>query len=136
MVREPETDALRAFLAAAGARPLVTSALARTELQRAVLRFAHRSDVSPTDAAAAAQEAVALLRRLDLVRVGAVLLDRAGRQLPPSLRSLDAIHLVTALGLGPLLDAVVAYDERLADAARQAGIAVHAPTAASGTMGA
>lgn len=105
----------------------MTSALARTELQRAVLRFRQRPDVSPADAAAAAQEATALLRRLDLVRLSAVLLDRAGRQPPPPLRSLDAIHLVTALALGSRLDAVVAYDERLADAARQAGLPVLSP---------
>lgn len=46
---------------------------------------------------------------------------------PATLRSLDAIHLATALSLGAELDAFVTYDARLADAARAAGITVVAP---------
>jgi len=43
------------------------------------------------------------------------------------LRSLDAIHLATARLLGPELTALVTYDERLAKAAVDAGVAVLAP---------
>ena len=93
------------------------------------MRFAERGDVTRQQAQAAMQETAALMRRIDLVRVGAVVLDRAGRQPPARLRSLDAIHLVTSLALGPRLDAMVVYDERLADAAREAGLTVEAPTA-------
>lgn len=42
-------------------------------------------------------------------------------------RSADAIHLATALELGPELQAFVAYDTRLADAAKASGLPVHAP---------
>lgn len=73
-----------------------------------------------------------MLRRVDLVRVGAAVLDGAGHQPPPQLRSLDAIHLATALALGPRLDAVVVYDTRLAEAARAAGLAVEAPSPPGG----
>lgn len=44
------------------------------------------------------------------------------------LRTLDAIHLATALRLGSDLDAVVTYDNRLAEAARTLGLPVAAPS--------
>jgi len=44
-----------------------------------------------------------------------------------SLRSLDAIHLATARVLGPDLDAIVTYDDRLAMASRDAGMIVESP---------
>ncbi len=46
---------------------------------------------------------------------------------PPELRSLDAVHLATALDLGRDLDGFVTYDDRLARAAQDAGIATFAP---------
>lgn len=46
---------------------------------------------------------------------------------PPTLRSLDAIHVATALEFGGELDAFVTYDDRLADAARAAGLPVVSP---------
>ena len=46
---------------------------------------------------------------------------------PPMLRTLDAIHVATALAIGPTLDAFVTYDDRLADAARAAGLPVVRP---------
>jgi predicted nucleic acid-binding protein len=46
---------------------------------------------------------------------------------PPSIRTLDAIHLATALALYHV-DAFVTYDERLAEAARSLGFAVASPT--------
>ncbi|MEO5704179.1 MAG: type II toxin-antitoxin system VapC family toxin [Candidatus Limnocylindrales bacterium] len=46
---------------------------------------------------------------------------------PGTLRTLDAIHLATALSLGPDLDAFVTYDDRLAAAARAIGLPVVRP---------
>lgn len=43
------------------------------------------------------------------------------------LRTLDAIHLVTALALGDGLAVLVTYDRRLTDAARRAHVPVRAP---------
>jgi hypothetical protein len=55
------------------------------------------------------------------------LLEAAGEQQPPELRSLDAVHLATALRLGEDLGRFVVYDARLAEAARLAGLTVIAP---------
>lgn len=46
---------------------------------------------------------------------------------PGTLRTLDAIHLATALALGEELDAVVTYDRRMTEAAKATGLAVAAP---------
>ena len=46
---------------------------------------------------------------------------------PPALRTLDAIHLATAIALLPDLDAFVTYDDRLAEAARAIGLPVVRP---------
>lgn len=108
-IREPESLALRRYLRTR--RPLVFSALARTEVLRALL--------------AAGDEAVRrgrdVLQRLDLVRVNDRILIAAGLLLPSELRSLDAIHLATAQQLGQDLKVLVTYDDRMADAARQLG---------------
>jgi predicted nucleic acid-binding protein len=46
----------------------------------------------------------------------------------PALRSLDAIHLISAVAVSPL-DAFVSYDERQSAAARLAGLRTLAPGA-------
>ncbi len=56
------------------------------------------------------------------------ILETAAQLGPTTLRSLDAIHLASALVLQPDLGALVAYDLRLVEAARQSGIAVHMPS--------
>ena len=57
----------------------------------------------------------------DEVRRGAVSIGR------DSLRSLDAIHIATALAVGDRDLQFVTYDERQADAARKAGLKVVQP---------
>ena len=52
---------------------------------------------------------------------------RAWRRASSTQRTLDAIHLATAIALGPELDAFVTYDDRLADAARAVGLPVVRP---------
>lgn len=69
----------------------------------------------------------ALLDRLVLVRLEATVLDAAGRMKPLALRSLDAIHVQSALVLGEQLEALVTYDARMADAARGARLRALAP---------
>jgi uncharacterized protein len=114
-VRENESVALRRYLRRR--RPLVSSSLARTEVIRALLPAGN-------DAVAAGRK---VLSRLDLVRISTGVLDEAGVLLPADLRSLDAIHLATALRLGHDLGAIVTYDERLADAATHLGYRVAVP---------
>jgi predicted nucleic acid-binding protein len=114
-VREPESLALRRYLRRR--QPLVSSALARTEVLRALLP--------------AGDEAVArgrsVLQRIDLVRVNDRILNAAGVVRPPELRSLDAIHLATAQELGDELSALVTYDDRMATAAARFGYRVAQP---------
>lgn len=114
-VREPESDALRRYLRRR--RPWVSSALARTEVGRALLPSGAR--------AVAAGHGV--LARCDLVRVNDAILNEAGAMLPMDLRSLDAIHLATVLRLGGDIGALVTYDERMAMAAKQLGVRSAAP---------
>jgi predicted nucleic acid-binding protein len=114
-VREPETDALRRHLRRR--RTLITSALARTEVLRALLPGGER-------AVAAGQR---VLSRIDLVRVNDQVLGGAGVLLPIELRSLDAIHLATAGRIGRDLGEIVTYDQRMAHAAQQMGYTVLSP---------
>jgi predicted nucleic acid-binding protein len=73
---------------------------------------------------AAGRQVLALCQ---LVRVNDATLNRAAALLPHELRTLDAIHVATALRLEGELGALVTYDERMADAARGLGIRVVAP---------
>ena len=71
-----------------------------------------------------------LARLLDVVEVvdlSPAIADLAAGLGPPMLRTLDAIHLATALALVPDLDAFVTYDDRLAEAARNLGLPVMRP---------
>ena len=114
-VREAESVALRRYLRRR--RPLVTSALARTEVIRALLP-------AGDDAVAAGRK---VLTRLDLVRINNHVLDSAAALRPAQIRSLDAIHLATAALLGEDMGTLVTYDERMADAAQQTGHRVVMP---------
>jgi predicted nucleic acid-binding protein len=116
-IREPETEAMLDLLRD---RPeLATSALSRVEVMR-VLRRARR----PSLVLEKAQEALA---GVSMIGVDGPILEAAAGLEPMSLRSLDAVHLVTALSLQPELDAMVCHDKRLITAGRQAGLEVLAP---------
>ena len=115
-VREPESSSLRRYLR--NRRPLVSSALARTEVTRALL---------PAGAEALARGRLALTP-IDLLRVSDRVLTAAGLLEPTDLGSLDAIHLATALQLGTDLGRMVTYDARMNDAARSLGLRVVAPS--------
>lgn len=118
--REPETGALERYLVAAGA--LASSLIAAVEVSRAVARVAPESvaDVAP------------VLEALNLLAFDARIAARAAALSPAGLRTLDAIHLATALELGDELTAFVSYDDRLSAAARDLGLPVVAPGAAPG----
>ena len=115
-IREPESSALRRHLSRC--QPLVTSALARTEVARALL---------PSGPAALAR-GEQVLRRIQLLRVNDRVLNEAGRLEPPELRSLDAIHLASVRQLGASVRQIATYDDRMADAARALGWTVVAPS--------
>lgn len=115
--REDETVALRQWLNLHPEHPVVTSELGRVE----VLRAARRTG-GPVLA-----EARAVVGDLDLVPLDRAVQDVACDLGDPRLRTLDALHLASALLLGEGLTALVAYDRRLADAAQAGGLAVTAP---------
>lgn len=116
VIKEVESDALVRWLSPG--LSLVSSALLRTELLRAV----QREDPDRLDRARAA------LARIDLHGTGTDVLDMAGVLIPAVLRSLDAIHLATALRLADELEAIVTYDLRMIEGARALGLPVASPT--------
>lgn len=115
IVPEPESKALRSELLQWPRR--ASSALTRAELVRACRRVDE----------GAVERAYEALDGLALVAVTDDVLDEASRVSPSTLRTLDAIHMATALALRDALGAVVTYDERLADAARRERLPVVAP---------
>ena len=113
---EPETPALEEFLSGWPTR--TSSAIARIEVLRISRRV--RDEV-------VTRHARDVIDAVDLIAPDARLLVEATELEPFSLRALDAVHLATALSLQPDLAGVVAYDRRLSDAARAAGLTVWAP---------
>ena len=121
VVEEVETPALVELLAAWPLR--VTSVVAAVEVPRA----ARRGSPLPAVAARAAD----VMSRLTLLDLDRDLIHTATLIEPAGLRTLDAIHLASALSLGPQLEGFLAYDRRLLDAAGAAALPV-IPPASSG----
>lgn len=115
VVPEPETTALRDVLRSWPER--VSSVVARIEVERVARRIG----------GGAIRRARTVLSRIALVDLDDEVVETAAALRPPTLRTLDAIHLGTALSLGRDLGAVCAYDARLAGAAAEA-IEVLAPS--------
>ena len=116
LVDEAESGALAAYIDEIGAeQDLVSSALLEIELRRLAVRLG-LDQSAVTD----------LLARLDLVDPPRSLFHEAGLLPGTQLRSLDALHLATALRVDA--DTLVAYDARLLDAARSLGLGAHSPT--------
>lgn len=115
VVAEPESAALRRYVRRR--RPLVSSALARAEVGRALLPLGEQ----------AIRRGQEVLARLELIRISDRVLAAASQLLPAELRTLDAIHLAAAHQLGSDLARIVTYDERLRAAAEATGSSVAAP---------
>jgi predicted nucleic acid-binding protein len=114
ILAEPESSAMRAILPHT---PLVSSAILVTEFVRAVRR--HHPD--RTD------EALRKLELVDTVPIGGDVILAAGMIGAPILRSLDAVHLVTALMVKRHVSPLITYDRRLAAAAQAVGLEVASP---------
>jgi predicted nucleic acid-binding protein len=95
----------------------VSSALLGLEAIRACSR--HRTEY--------ARDARDWLFDVSLLPLDDALLEAAAALWPASLRSLDALHLATALSIREDLGAFLTYDERLARAAEEQGLAVVRP---------
>lgn len=114
-LEEAGHDTLRAALA--GWDGLASSALLRVEALRACGRYG----------AEETERARAGLRGIALLPVDDAVLELAAALEPAALRSLDAIHLATALSLEADLGVMLVYDEPLRTAALEAGIRAEAP---------
>ena len=118
LVQEAESNALKRWLT--DTKPaLVTSSLLGVEMARTCLVRA------PEKLGDAANLAASVIR----IPIGQTELDSASLVRPDSIRSLDAIHLGTAILLRASLDLFLTYDKRLADAARFNGLRVISPGA-------
>ena len=116
---ETESPSLFEFLELHSEDQVVTSALARVEVARSLY--------------GADQSCFALMTRhfsrMMTIAIDAEILERAASMLPGArLRSLDAIHLASAMAVGDGLRSVVTYDARMLDAARVVGLHVSSPT--------
>lgn len=112
-----EPDAAAVLRALGGFEQRVASRLLQVELRRLALRH------GVLDAADQ------LLAGLALLPVDEALLTSAETVRPASAATLDAIHLATILRLSSagLVDAVLTYDRRLAEAAGEHGLTVLVP---------
>ena len=113
-VAEAESEAMLRWFTEA--ESVVSSRIGLIETARAVAR-------SPHDPAHL-RETLRLVVAIELDEQASLVAERIA---PPAIRTLDAIHLATALALGPALDAFVTYDDRLAAAARALGLPVVRP---------
>jgi predicted nucleic acid-binding protein len=116
VLEEAETEGLRTYLRER-APDVATSAVARVE----VVRAARVADASGRAAANAAE----LLDGCTIVAVTAAVVRHATELASQRLRTLDALHLASADAVQP--DAILVYDDRLAAAARERGLAVEQP---------
>lgn len=114
-LREPGEDALRGELAEY--EGYVSSALLGVEAIRACARYGERY----------ATQARAWLFDVALLPLDDSLLDQASAFEPAGLRSLDAIHLATALSVRDDIGAFFTYDQRLREAAAEHGLPVVGP---------
>ena len=116
VLSEPESPAMTEYLIAVD--EMISSRIGEIEFLRAVTRNASAREDLASD----------VLDRLvyrELSKEVATLASRLG---PPTLRTLDAIHLATASELATELDAFVTYDARLAQAAELHGLRVASPS--------
>lgn len=117
-VTEPESAALAAWLADRADQALVSSALHRAEVLRAIWR-------SEPGALPRGQR---IIRRIGRVGLSNDVLDNAATLPPGKLGTAGAIHLASALAIKRDLVSFVAYDEDLLAAAREAGLPVDSPS--------
>lgn len=122
IIAEQESDALTIWIAeqAEADESLTTSDVGRIELMRTAAR---RNDEEIVD------HARYVANRINSASVTEEIVARAEGIGPPTLRSLDAIHLASAVSIRDELRAFVSYDKRLLEAARAEGLTVVSPGA-------
>jgi uncharacterized protein len=124
VVDEDESVALREELARWDDSRFATSALTRVELPRTVTRA-----VPWVSLGDALQVAAALLESTQIIPLTDQVIALAAGARPPTLRSLDAIHLASALVVSPadVPPVLCGYDRRLQEAGREQGLLAISP---------
>jgi hypothetical protein len=115
---EAESQALRDWLDERAETGWTSSSLVEVESFRALARHAPQS----------VTRLPAILDLIDMVDMAPRIRILAQTVRPATVRSLDAIHLGTALSIRPQLTSFITYDKRLADAARTAGLPIDIPS--------
>jgi predicted nucleic acid-binding protein len=121
VVREAESDAIEAEVARWDL--IATGDIAAIELPRATARARADGRAGVADG----RVVLELLAALSIVPMTDEVRALAATMEPVELRTLDAIHLASALTLAEDLAGVLTYDHRMADAALARGVAVVAP---------
>ncbi len=114
---EDESTALEQWLRLSQSKSAVTSDLSLVEVLRTC-------KIKGASSIATARQ---LLSGIDIIPISKEIIEFASVLDPKELRSLDAIHLASALSIREELEFFVAYDKRLTTAASKAGLAVVAP---------
>jgi predicted nucleic acid-binding protein len=114
VLEEPDSAAMRGWYVEN--EHVLCSRIGIVETRRAVGRHVH--DEAHLDL---------ILRSVEVVEFDADIARRAAMIAPVSLKTLEAIHLASAVSLGIVVDAFVTDDDRLAAAARAAGLPVVRP---------
>jgi predicted nucleic acid-binding protein len=117
---EAESQALRDWLGDRSSVGWVSSVLVEVETVRALARYAP----------AAIGRLPLIFDLMLLVEISPEVRVLAQRVMPSAVRTLDAIHLATALRISDQLTSFVTYDRRLAGAATAAGLTVDSPAEA------
>jgi len=120
VVHEPGWQALETYLRDVPGRAV--SRIATVEVPRAIAR------VPCLDEVAMAERLRSVFERLTLLEFDTEVAATAARLQPAALRSLDAIHLASALELRDDLVALITYDTRMMDAAKHLGLPTAAPS--------
>lgn len=122
---EADTAALRDYLDERSTIEWASSSLVEIETYRALVRA-----TVPADMPAMINQFHALLDLIVRIEIDSRIRILAQTVTPPTVRSLDAIHLATGLRLRDQnrLTSFVTYDKRLAEAASAAGLVVDMPT--------
>jgi predicted nucleic acid-binding protein len=114
---EPESPALRAWLSERAETDWTSSVLVEIELFRALARYAPE----------AVTRLHLVLDQIELIDMSPRVRVLAQTVRPVTIRSLDAIHLGTALTVRPDLTSFVTYDKRLLEAATAVGLPTDSP---------
>ena len=114
IIEEKETNKLEKFIK----NKSCTSKISRIEVMRVINR-------SIPEAAESTQQ---ILSRFDYINITDSVIRTAESFLGlPTLKSLDSIHVASALSISSEIDGIVSYDKKMITNAKSLGLLVHSP---------